>query len=93
MLQNTASPLLETTAKDEVEQIEAELPKIEEKEKKMPQVVESSPETSNTVVQESDPKPYQTPNTKAPVSNFSLSSVALKKAASKVVQKKIPEEA
>lgn len=59
----------------------------------MPQVVESSPETSNIVVQESDPKPYQTPNTIAPVSNFSLSSVALKKAASKVVQKKIPEEA
>lgn len=56
-------------------------------------MVESSLETSNTVVQESDPKPYQIPNTKAPVSNFSLYSVALKKAASKVVQKKIPEEA
>ena len=56
-------------------------------------MVESSLETSNTVVQESDPKPYQTPTNKATVSNFSLSSVALKKAASKVVQKKIPEEA
>ena len=91
--QNTPSPLLENTAKDEVEQIETELLKIEEKEKSLPQVVESSPDTSNTVVQESDPKSYQTRNTKDPVSNFSLSSIALKKAASKVVQKKIPEEA
>jgi DNA polymerase-3 subunit gamma/tau len=58
----------------------------------LPQVAESSPDTSNTVVQESDPKPYQTTNTKAPVSNFSLSSIALKKAASKVVQRTIPEQ-
>lgn len=66
-------------------------PKIEEKENTSTKALESS-DVSTTLVQEDEPKPYPREKTKVPVSNFSLSSIALKKAASKVVQRTIPEQ-
>lgn len=66
-------------------------PKIEEKENTSTKALESS-DVSTTLVQEDEPKPYPREKAKVPVSNFSLSSIALKKAASKVVQRTIPEQ-
>ena len=73
------------------ELIEIAKPRNEEKENTSTKALESS-DVLNTIVKEDVPKPYSREKAKAPVSNFSLSSVALKKAASKVVHKEIPEQ-